>query len=182
MKRNNSTKTVQAEVSDSILQKLGRQLLDMDQRVNPILDKYGLLNPSTKAWHAHRDVVQMIHEVASGNNDCDLYATGAIVQACFGLSDVTGGVDMALAAVDDYYQSTHRGPDAGGYQLLKWKCGTISVTCNNPYPCDFDRGMLESLVKRFAPPGTVLGVAHDHDARCRDLGDHACTYKVELMR
>jgi len=181
MSRSSLTKTVDSEVSDRIMRELGRQLRDMDERVNPILNKYGLLSPSEKTWHAHRDVLQMIREVASGNNDCDLYSTGAIVQACLGLSDIKGGVNMALAAVDDQYQSTHRGPDAGGYQLLKWKCGTISVTCDNPYPCEFDRGMLESLLKRFAPSGIVPDIVHDHDARCRDLGDHACTYKIELL-
>jgi hypothetical protein len=53
--------------------------------------------------------------------------------------------------------------------------GVILSTCNTPYPCAFDRGVLTAMARRFAP-GAV--VQQDDDLPCRHQGMDSCTYRV----
>jgi hypothetical protein len=57
------------------------------------------------------------------------------------------------------------------------------MICNNPYPCDFDRGSVEAVAKRFKPAGSSAArVTHDDSAPYRKKGGDACTYLVEWQR
>ncbi len=52
------------------------------------------------------------------------------------------------------------------------------MVCNNPYPCDFDRGIIESAANKFKPAGFRVSVVHDEPSRCRMTGADACAYTV----
>ncbi len=49
------------------------------------------------------------------------------------------------------------------------------VVCEEPYPCEFDRGLVAALAARFEP---MAKTAHDNDAPCRKKGESSCTYVV----
>ena len=49
------------------------------------------------------------------------------------------------------------------------------VTCDNPYPCDLDRGIIAGFAARFEP---AVAVSHATSA-CRTKGDGACVYLVQ---
>ena len=56
----------------------------------------------------------------------------------------------------------------------------LKMTGHNPYPCEFDRGIIEAMAKRFKPAGAALvRVKHDDSAPCRKTGADSCTYWVE---
>ena len=65
--------------------------------------------------------------------------------------------------------------EIGGYtwQPNGGKAGRI--VCDNPYPCAFDQGLLETIAQRFEPSAKVT---HEEGA-CRHEGGDACTFKVE---
>jgi hypothetical protein len=49
----------------------------------------------------------------------------------------------------------------------------IVSTCDNPYPCDFDRGILTEIATRFQPS---VRVSHNEQGSCRKNGGNSCTY------
>jgi hypothetical protein len=51
----------------------------------------------------------------------------------------------------------------------------IVSVCENPYPCEFDRGILMGFAMRFEKLARVL---HDDRAACRRAGGKSCTYTV----
>lgn len=51
----------------------------------------------------------------------------------------------------------------------------IICVCENPYPCDFDRGIVSAMAARFEPGSKTV---HDNDAPCRKKGADSCTYIV----
>jgi len=99
-------------------------------------------------------------------------------------------IDSALKSVDIAYHMNHRkagqvmfDPEAGtmldgighyGYQRVAGKNHIVCV-CENPYPCQFDRGIITAMAKRFEPAAVVL---HDADAPCRQKRGNSCTYQV----
>ena len=51
----------------------------------------------------------------------------------------------------------------------------IRSLCKNPYPCDFDRGILTAMARRFERSAVVR---HDATQPCRQHGGESCTYHV----
>jgi hypothetical protein len=103
-----------------------------------------------------------------------------------GINDIHG----AIGAVDVGYHMNHRkngkvmfdpttgsvAPGIGnyGYTAVPGERKIISV-CENPYPCDFDRGILMAFTLKFERLGRVV---HDDRAPCRKSGARSCTYVV----
>ncbi len=101
-------------------------------------------------------------------------------------------IHSALASIDVAYHMNHRingralfDPATGamsegighyGYQRIDDR--TARMTCKNPYPCDFDRGIIESAANKFKPAGFRVSVHHDDPAMCRKAGGDACIYTV----
>jgi hypothetical protein len=52
---------------------------------------------------------------------------------------------------------------------------SATMACDNPYPCDMDRGLLNGFAARFEP---AVSVAHQSSA-CRKKGDSTCVYLIQ---
>jgi len=103
-----------------------------------------------------------------------------------GINDIHG----AIAGVNIGYHMNHRKkgklmfdpatgqttPGIGVYGCtpVPGERKIISV-CENPYPCEFDRGILLAFTLRFEKTGRVL---HDERAPCRRTGGKSCTYNI----
>ncbi|HWZ93311.1 MAG TPA: hypothetical protein VNW92_30835, partial [Polyangiaceae bacterium] len=49
----------------------------------------------------------------------------------------------------------------------------IVCVCENPYACDFDRGIIAAMANRFEARARTV---HDNEAPCRKKGAESCTY------
>jgi hypothetical protein len=49
------------------------------------------------------------------------------------------------------------------------------MSCDNPYPCAFDLGIIETIASRFEKTSRV----EHHAGTCRHRGDDVCHYRVE---
>jgi hypothetical protein len=103
-----------------------------------------------------------------------------------GINDIRG----SIASVDVGYHMNHRkrgklmfDPATGqttpgignyGFAPVPGERKIVSV-CENPYPCEFDRGILMGFAMRFEKLARVL---HDDRAACRRAGGKSCTYVV----
>ena len=100
-------------------------------------------------------------------------------------------IPSALAAIDVAYHLNHR---IDGKILFDMATGAFTegighytytnvddyhgtMVCKNPYPCDFDLGIIESAAAKFKPAGSNLKVTHDAGA-CRKRGHGSCTYQI----
>jgi hypothetical protein len=99
-------------------------------------------------------------------------------------------VHSGLASINVAYHMNHRkngvimfNPETGamidgighyGYEPVPHENKVVCV-CENPYPCDFDRGLVTAMAARFEPNAKT---AHDNDAPCRKKGADSCTYVV----
>ena len=72
----------------------------------------------------------------------------------------------------------HRGGEIGHYNHKSYGPNKATIECANPYPCDFDRGIIEAMATRFKPNGAIVKVQHDASKPCRKNGADSCTYQV----
>jgi len=73
----------------------------------------------------------------------------------------------------------HRGGEIGTYSFAATNGTAGKMFCQNPYPCEFDRGIITAMARRFSPGGSrQVCVEHDDEAPCRKQGAESCTYHV----
>jgi len=63
----------------------------------------------------------------------------------------------------------------GNYAWASLSASSGTMTCDNPYPCSFDFGVLTSIARRFQGSAVVRHA----DGPCRAKGDDCCVYSVE---
>jgi len=119
-----------------------------------------------------------------------LYQIGAQVPKYAVMPPGINDIYSALGAIDVGYHMNHRKngrpmfdpstgkavPGIGNYAVKpEPNERRITALCENPYPCDFDRGLLTAFATRFERNGRVI---HDDRAPCRRNGARSCTYTV----
>jgi len=119
-----------------------------------------------------------------------LYAVGKSIPANGVFPPHVTDIYSALALLDIAYHLNHRkhgdvmfNPETGkmlegighyGHQALPDERKIICV-CENPYPCDLDRGIITAMAMLFEPHARTV---HDDSAPCRKTGADTCTYVV----
>lgn len=82
------------------------------------------------------------------------------------------------AQIDVAYHMNHRGGEIGNYEYQKTGERSALMICCNPYPCDFDRGIIESMIRRFKPKDSLMPMVDHNQDICRKKGDELCKYIV----
>lgn len=86
-------------------------------------------------------------------------------------------VHDALASVNIAYQMNHRGGKIGGYHYTPTGEQSGAMICDNPYPSDFDYGLIYRIVQKFSDKSPNIRVARDEDNNRKKGGD-SCTYQI----
>jgi hypothetical protein len=108
-----------------------------------------------------------------------LFNIGVKIPEIAKLPPDNGNIEKALGAIDVAYHMNHRKGEIGHYGFQMSGPRSATMLCRNPYSCDFDRGIMESMARRFKPTESVLvKVRHDDHASCRKKGADSCTYHV----
>ncbi len=85
----------------------------------------------------------------------------------------------ALESIDQAYQRNHRGGEIGYYRLVTFTGGRATMECCNPYPSDFDRGIITAMARNFMPlHSRQLEVKLDDSQPTRLNGADSCTYLI----
>jgi len=119
-----------------------------------------------------------------------LYGIGLQIPECAFFPPWVTDVHSAIRSVDVAYHLNHRragrvmfDPETNrmeegighyGYMPIAGE-PRILVKCTNPYPCDFDKGILTAMARRFA---SRAWVDHLEPDKCRKRGGDACTYLI----
>jgi hypothetical protein len=144
----------------------------------------------SEAWYSQDVWLAAYEGIAKEVGFNALYAIGTAIVEATQLPKDVADIRAALMSLDIVYHLNHRKngqilfkldtgealPGIGNYEchvLAHEKC--IVMVCDNPYPCDFDRGLVTGLASRFQPQSSTR---HDDDAPCRKKGAESCTYVV----
>jgi hypothetical protein len=148
----------------------------------------GDLHLDRNAWYSQAAWLRAFARICEEAGNGSLYAIGRQIpeNAQFPASVVD--TPSALQSINIAYHLNHRkrgqvmfDPDTGvmldgigSYGYRRESERKIVMDCRNPYPCDFDRGIIMTMALKFQPHATV---EHDH-ASCRKQGGDSCSYVV----
>ncbi len=153
-------------------------------------DVNGIVEIAPDAWYSHDAWLRAFEKIAEDGGIALLYKIGARIPENAAFPPWVDNIDAAIRSIDIAYHMNHRkqgsvmfGEKTGtmlegighyGYEKIENQSKIISV-CNNPYPCEFDRGIITTMAKKFESGAMVT---HDDEEPCRKKGADACTYNV----
>ena len=143
-----------------------------------ILAKHGIATPDPAGWYPQQAWLDAFDEISKRIGARTLAQIGQSIPQSAKFPPGIDSVEKGLALLDTAYHMNHRGGEIGHYKFTKTGDRTGVMECGNPYPCDFDLGLVQSMAKRFAPPGVIVKVTHDATRPCRAKAGDSCTYLI----
>ena len=141
-------------------------------------------------WYPQEAWLAAWEEIATSVGPRACYTIGRQVPKHAVFPPTVTDVKAAIASIDVAYHMNHRkngkpmfDPGTGqktkgigsyGFEPVRGE-KKIKSLCENPYPCDFDRGLIAEVAARFELQSRVV---HDDGAPCRSKGGSSCTYTV----
>jgi hypothetical protein len=140
-------------------------------------------------WYPVQRYLSALERVRQQVGDQVLFEGGLAVPKHAVFPPMVKGLHDALGSIDIAYHMNHRrngqvmfDPASGQmiegmghyrYEVVDTRRGVMQ--CEEPYPCDYDRGIITTIAKRFEPSATVV---HDGGRPCRKKGGSSCTFNV----
>ena len=135
------------------------------------------VDPSPDTLYPLAEVLRAMSELQDQFGGPFMRKIGAFIfdKAIFppGIDSVAKGMELLN---DAYYANhVHATGKIGGYYWTSGGEREGTMVCDNPYPCAFDIGILDTISKRFAPTAVVT---HEEPELCRHTGGDRCRYHV----
>lgn len=140
-------------------------------------------------WYSQANWLSAFEDIANAVGSQMMFKIGGQVPKHAPFPPTLTDIHTGIAGIDVAYHMNHRkygrvmfDPESGTmlegighYRYERGGARRILVHCKNPYPCDFDRGLLQSMAVRFEGRAEVN---HDKGGPCRKRGEDACTYEI----
>ena len=143
-----------------------------------ILRSNGIDDPQPGAWVSQQAWLDAFAAIADKVGPNTLYQIGRQIPQQYIFPAGVDSIESVLADLDDAYRKSHRGGEVGHYEFRILGMRTGQMTCQSPYPCDFDRGIIGALAERFEPEGSLVDVRHEDDAPCKKDGAESCVFTI----
>lgn len=146
-------------------------------RARDALAANGVENPSPDEWYPQQAWLSTLEIIAEDLEPHLLDRLGEQIPEVVAWPATASGVEEGLQSINEAYQRNHRGNEIGYYRFEKTAEQTGEVTCANPYPCLFDRGLTRKVAQQHAPIEAFVFIEERGD-ECRRHGADTCTYTV----
>ena len=147
-------------------------------RAERILASHGLVEPKPGHWYKQQAWLNAFRDIAGTLGPNTLYRIGLQIPERAQFPPEIASIDQALSAIDVAYRMNHRGGEIGNYHFESTGANSARMVCRNPYPSDFDRGIIQAMANRFKPANSFPRVELDGSAPSRRDGAESCTFLV----
>ncbi|CAA6827793.1 MAG: Unknown protein [uncultured Aureispira sp.] len=121
------------------------------KKILKILEKEGLKQLGLDTWYPLKSSLACYAQIAEDFGPNTIFDLGKSVpeHAQFPLD--IDSIENALDSIDATYKLSHKGGYIGFYKMISHDVEgkKIIMQCYNPYPCDFDRGLLTAMARKF---------------------------------
>ncbi|WP_299453603.1 hypothetical protein [uncultured Microscilla sp.] len=146
-----------------------------------ILAKHGISNPKEGEWYPQLAWLNAFKEIGEKYGANTLFAIGKAIPENADFPPDIDNLEKALGAIDVAYHMNHTKGNIGHYTLVKFneEDKIAIMECRNPYPSNFDRGIITTMARKFKPPSVLMiAVELDTSKPSRLDGAEQCTYRI----
>lgn len=138
----------------------------------------GIDDPKPNQWYPQQAWLNAFRHIEQQVGSGALFQIGTQIPANATFPPSIDSITKALASIDIAYHINHRNGEIGCYKFVSTGPRAAQIICNNPYPCDLDRGIITSMATLFKPKGSEgIKVVHNPGA-CRQKGADICAYTI----
>ncbi len=156
-----------------------------------ILERNNIRDPEPNNWYSQQDWLNAFSYFAEKVGPNTLFLIGNSIPENADFPSDIDDIEKALSSLDIAYHMNHRlagellfnsetgqmNEGIGHYRFNKIDDNNAEVICDNPYPCDFDKGIIDAVVRKFNSGSPFTNLVHA-DGSCRKDGDNHCRYIV----
>lgn len=147
-------------------------------QVKKVMAENGLETVDAETWYSQELELKILKSINTGNF-LDLVSVGMKIPEIAMFPPNIQDVHGALGLLDMAYHMNVRGEDVGEYSYEKTGERSAKITARNPYPSDFDYGLIYALVKRFRPADSkAISVKRDETIPNRKKGADSCVFHI----
>jgi hypothetical protein len=143
-----------------------------------ILTDHGIIDPQPGKWYSQQAWLDAFKVVAEKIGAGTLLAIGKTIPENAKWPPQVDTIEKALASIDMAYHMNHRGGEIGSYGFEQTGPKSCKMVCHNPYPSEFDQGIIYAAARKFAPKGIFPSVKLDETAPTRKKGSDSCTFLI----
>lgn len=148
------------------------------KRGEQILEEKGLRDIDVERWYPLPPYVEALKAIGEKMGPNTLLQIGKQIPNHVPLPPGIDTFERVLASFGIAFDMNHRGyaPGRISYNMVSDRSATI--TSATPYPCDFDRGVIQGFFQKLL--STRVNLMHDEERGCKKHGDESCTHVVTL--
>ncbi|MEL7001960.1 MAG: hypothetical protein AAFN93_04400 [Bacteroidota bacterium] len=157
-----------------------------------ILWENGIEVPKANQWYSQQRWLDCFKELSCNVGPNTLFGIGLAIPDNAIFPEDIDSIQKALESIDVAYHMNHRLHEKilydslsgeklvgiGNYKYEETGQYSANIICDNPYPCEFDKGIITTMARRFRPKGAKLIIKHRDELGCRKHGHDSCTYTV----
>lgn len=147
--------------------------------VKKMLGDNGIKDPQPGQWYPQQAFLNGFKMVADKTGPAVMKNIGKSIPEHAKWPPSVNSIETGLLSVDVAYHMNHRKGNIGSYKMNKVNPRSVTMVCNNPYPDNFDFGLIESVAKKFSKTGEKPKVKIDDSKPQRDNGADSTTYVVD---
>lgn len=143
-----------------------------------ILDENGIVNPEPGKWFSQQSWLNAFKSISEKIGNATLYSIGQRIPENAKFPPEINDIHKALEAINVAYHMNHRNGIIGDYKYEKTSERSAKIVCTNPYPDEFDRGIISQMGKKFQPAGAFVKVNIDESKPTRTKGGDSSTFLI----
>lgn len=144
-----------------------------------ILADAGIPNIEQGKWYKQQDWLNAFKSVSEKVGKNTLKKIGKSIPENAKFPNQIQDIHSALAAINVAYKMNHRNGEIGFYKYSKISENEAEIHCKNPYPSEFDEGIIEAIATKFSTAGQNPYVVLATNKETRRNGAESCTFIVK---
>lgn len=143
-----------------------------------ILGDNGIVDPKPGMWYSQQAWLNAFKNISEQIGKSTLYSIGQKIPENAKFPPEIDEIHKALSVIDVAYQMNHRNGEIGHYLYEKTGERSAKFVCTNPYPDEFDKGIIAAMAKKFGPKISNLQITIDETKPVRMKGGDSTTFIV----
>lgn len=142
-----------------------------------ILEQQGIEDLDANTWYKLNAVLPFYTRIVDDYGPNTMFDLGKSISIHAKMPPEVNTIELALASMDIGYNMNHRNGYVGFFKVISHNLEEkkIVMQCCNPYPCDFDRGIITGIARIFK---TGIRVVVDESKPSRKKGDNESWYII----
>jgi len=144
-----------------------------------ILAAHGIVDAVAEGWYPLDHYVAALNEIEARIGTNTLFRVGQEIPNHIKLPPGLDTFEKVIGSFGPAFSMNHRGAGVGGITFEITGAETGTITSGTPYPCDFDRGVIQGFFRKLVK-GTLV-YRHD-EGSCKKKGAATCVHHVSMRK